>query len=108
MEQRPSDRDSSIVDEAKQRFAAERRADLTRGGQDRGLIGDIEQKRGEIRAEFALEAVGVRLLAHAADYPESAHVQHICSRPPPAGRRPRNDHTLQSKIPLRSPTGPPA
>ena len=66
------DRNAGIVDEAGERFAVEGAPDLARGGQHGGLIGDVEDQRREVRAELALEAVGVGLLAHAAEYAKAA------------------------------------
>ena len=42
-EHRPRDCNAGVIDEAKQRFAIERGADLASGGQYRGLVGDVEQ-----------------------------------------------------------------
>ncbi len=92
LEHRPRDRNAGIVDEAKKRLATQRGPDLARGGQHRGLIGDIEQQRRKIRAEFALQAVGVSLLAHAAEHAKSTIEQQFCGGPADAGGRPGDDN----------------
>ena len=82
LKHRPRDRDAGIVDEPGQRLASQRRANLAGGGQHRGLVGDIEQQRGKIGAEFALEAVGVGLLAHAAEHAKSASSSNLAVAQP--------------------------
>ena len=49
---RPRDRDAGVVDQPGERFAVERGADLARGRQHLCFVGDVEQQRGEIGAEF--------------------------------------------------------
>ncbi len=49
--------------------------DATRDGQHRGLVGNIEQQRDDIRAELAPETIGIGLLAHSAEHAESAAEQ---------------------------------
>ena len=72
LEHGPCDRDAGIVDEPGQGLAIQRGADLAGGREHRGLIGDVEQKRGEIGTEFCLQTVGVGPLAHAAEHPKPA------------------------------------
>ena len=43
LEYRPRHRNAGVVDEAEERFAVKRGADLAGGGQYRGLVGDVEQ-----------------------------------------------------------------
>jgi len=71
-----------IVDETGERFALQRVAHLARGGQHRGLIGDVKDQRREIGAELAFQAVGVGPFAHAAEYrkPRSSSSFALASR----------------------------
>src|SRR5207245_2272357 len=91
-EYRARDRNAGIVDQAGERFAVESAADLARGGQHRRLVGDIEDQRREVRAELALKAVGVGLLAHAAEHAEAAIKQQFGTGPADAGRRAGDDN----------------
>ena len=99
-EHRTRDRNAGIVDEAGERFAVEGGADLARGGQHGGLIGDVEDQRREIRPELALEAVGVGLLADAAEYAKAAVEQHLGAGPADAGGRPGDDNRSHELKPL--------
>ncbi len=98
-EHRTRDRNAGIVDETGERFAVEGGADLARGGQHRGLIGDVEDQRREVRAELALEAVGVGLLAHAAEHAETAVEQQFRAGPADAGGRAGDDNRSHDPSP---------
>ena len=91
---RPRDRNAGIVDEARKRLAVERSADLARGRQHRGLVGDVEHQRGEIGAELAFQPLRIGLFAHAAEHAKSAIEQEFCRGPADAGRCAGDDDGL--------------
>ncbi len=90
-EHRAANADTGIVDEARQRLAAQSVAHLARRRQHRRLVGDVEQQRREIGAELSLEAVGVGLIADAAEDTKTAIEQQLCGSPADAGRRAGDD-----------------
>ena len=77
MEQRTGDRDAGIVDEAEQRLAGERGADLGRGARDRRLVGHVEDERHELGTELGPQALGVRRLAHRAENAKAAREEFL-------------------------------
>ena len=101
LQHRPRDRDAGVVDQPGEGFAVQRGADLARRRQHLGFVGDVEQQRGEIGAEFGLEAVGVGLLAHAAEHAKAAVEQQLCRGPADAGGRAGDDDGLHGWLPLR-------
>ena len=87
LEHGPCDRNAGIVDEAGQRLAIEGLAHVSRGGEHRGLIGDVEQEWGEVSAELGFEPVRIGLFADAAEHAEAATDQDFCRGPANAGGR---------------------
>ena len=72
VEERTRHRDSRIVDESEKRLALELLRGVLGGGPHGGLIGDVEEQRRKIHAEFLLQSLGIRrLLAHAAEDAEA-------------------------------------
>ena len=94
MQQRASDRDPGVVDQAEQGLAAERLAHLGRAGLDRRLVGDVEDHRNEIGPKFLGQPLGVGGLAHAAEHPKAAADQHLGGAPADAGGYPRDNHAF--------------
>jgi len=47
----------------------------------RGFVGDVEYQWGKIRTELAFQAIGIGLLADAAEHPKSAIQQQLCRGP---------------------------
>ena len=91
VEHGPGDRDPGIVDEAKQRLAIECSADIAGGGEHRRFVRDVEQQRGEIGAELALQPVGIGLLADAAEHTIALVQQEFGAGMPDAGGRAGDD-----------------
>ena len=91
MKQRPRNRDAGIVDEAGQRFPAERPLYTFRGMGHRGFIGDVEQKGRESRPEFLRQAGGVGFLAHAAEDVKAVLRENFHASPANPGRSAGDD-----------------
>ena len=85
------DRNAGIVDEAGERLAAQRGTHLAGRRAHRSLIGNVEHQRREVGAELTPEAVGVGLLAHAAEDAKAAVEQQLRAGPADAGGRAGND-----------------
>ena len=96
-EQRSCDPNAGIVDEPGKRPAVECRANLSRRGQYRRLVGDIEQQRCKVRAERGLEAIDVSLLAHAAEHAKSAIEQQFRGGPADTGGRTGDDNRSRGR-----------
>ena len=93
-QQRPGDGDAGIIDQAEEVSAGKRVTDARRGRPHRILVGHVENKRHERRAEFADKSLGVGLLAHAAEHAETTRDQDLGGTPAdPRGCSGDNDTT---------------
>jgi hypothetical protein len=106
LKHRAGNPDAGIVDETGERLAVQRAAHLACRRQHRGFVGDVEQQRDEIGAELGFEAVGVGLVADAAEHAEAAIEQQFCGSPADTGGRAGDDDRFHDEIPF--PDGFPA
>ena len=97
-QQRPGDGNAGIIDQAEELFAGKHVADARRGRSHRILVGHVENKRHERRAELGREPLGVSLLAHAAEHAEAAGDQNLRGAPADAGGCPGDDDTAHGTL----------
>jgi len=86
VDQRSGNGDAGIVDQAHQRRATQHLLDFARRGRDGRPVGDVEEERGEARAKFLRQPIGIGRLAHAAEDMEARPSEHLHAGRPDAGR----------------------
>ena len=82
---------AGVVDEPMERLPAQHLANASRRSEDRSLVGDVEQERREVRAEFTLQTVGIGLFANTAEDAIAAPDQKFRNGPANAGGRTGDD-----------------
>ena len=90
------------IDEAGEGLAAQRGAHGGGSRRDSGLVGDVEDQRHEIAAEFLLQAIGIGLLAHAAKDTKAVGEQHLGAAPADAAGCSGDDDGSHEKGPLKN------